>query len=576
MGEVILQLLRTVFLPNDSPPIYAVNNIKVDIREQQIRSDGGKTFCQGEADILIDYLSLEQGGESGAFFREAHGLYPAHSGSPWQAMLFLPFDLLIEGELDCPPMWNLSVLDFQWLVVAPRALEMDFQLSLKGPDKQSHSCPAPAAQPWAQAAESREAEERIRPGQSWAEADESGLEQPKEPLPPPAPGWQTQPFIAQNETRDKVSWHYSLPDPATIPGPPQASRLNEEELSRIPGRESVRDQASQDEGSQEYNEMAEANQPSKEEIMNTNQDQNEILTEKLLHGDLEEIETPLKNDEADFLEEAVPVSERKPFQPIEPLTQPPLFTPPPAFKNQPSPEAPTQPPVDSIPITPEPKPVIPKPVIPEPKPVIPEPKPIIPEPEPVIPEPELIIPEPEPVIPEPKPITPEPKPVIPEPEPIIPEPEPIIPEPEPIIPEPIPEIKEEVEPQITIEPQVVMEQECPMAIEQEEIKEELNQRMQEREMQQELREDSDRLLMRERVQPKLAKPCEESIQVEPQIAADIARRKKHSMSFCRVMPGETAISLALRLGVPVDLLLAKNQLEGQEIVPGMVLRVPKV
>ncbi|MDR2713617.1 MAG: LysM peptidoglycan-binding domain-containing protein [Clostridiales bacterium] len=691
MGEVILQLLRTVFLPSDSPPIYAVNNIKVDIREQQIRSDGGKTFCQGEADILIDYLSLDQGGEAGSFFRESHGLYPTPSGSPWQAMIFLPFDLLIEGELDCPPMWKLSVTDFQWLVVAPRALEMDLQLSLIGPGSQSQSCPAPAAQPWMQPPNTPLEEEINLPGQSWAVADESGQEQPREPLPPPSTGWQTQPFLAQKEDAAKVSWRYSLSDAAAVPEPPRAvSRLPEEEQplfpERTPGRRSVGNQNPQGEGSQEYfdltdpswkswghrradppgvrdnpqsaetidpaldgaidnrekaktdrvilegrenmpndeapdwqEEKAEEKQPSKEESMNRNQDLNDTLTEKLLQGDFEETETPLKNDDRDFLEEAVPVSERHlSFKPIEPLPQPPLFTPPPAFREQA--EVPIRPPLAGMPPTqaePEPivtepivpKPIVPKPIVPKPivpKPIMPEPivpKPIVPEPiapEPIVPEP--IVPEPimpEPIVPEP--IVPEPimpEPIVPEPivlepivlesivsEPIVSEPiapEPIIPEStmsgpvvsEPIVsePQPIQKTKAEAEPQTIIEPA----QECPMARRQEEIEREFNQEVLERDIQQELRADSQRRPVRESMQPGPIKPCEENNPLEPQIAADIARRKRHSMSFCRVMPGETAISLALRLGVPVDLLLAKNKLEGQEIVPGMVLRVPRV
>ncbi|MEG1537486.1 MAG: hypothetical protein RR387_04305, partial [Clostridiales bacterium] len=88
MAEIVMPLLRTVFLPPGSPGIGAINEIRTDIRSEQISSDGGKIYCVGEADLLIDYISF-----AGDTIDSAQG-YMIGGGKQWQALLTMPFELM--------------------------------------------------------------------------------------------------------------------------------------------------------------------------------------------------------------------------------------------------------------------------------------------------------------------------------------------------------------------------------------------------------------------------------------------------------------------------------------------------
>ena len=99
MKDTVMLLKRTVFLPKGSPGILALNDIRVDIRNPVVSCMEGRVYCSGEADLLLDYLSLEDSGEAVKGIWDIGAEPPATK--PWQALLTLPFELSEEGNLSC-------------------------------------------------------------------------------------------------------------------------------------------------------------------------------------------------------------------------------------------------------------------------------------------------------------------------------------------------------------------------------------------------------------------------------------------------------------------------------------------
>lgn len=131
MAEILLSLKRTVFLPKGSPGIFSVNNIRVDIRNPDIKGENGKIFCLGDADILLEYLSQDPGSDLRPGIMVANESRGKTSEPlPWQALLTLPFELVNEGVMACPPLSLLSIEDIKWFVVAPRAIELEVTIKL--------------------------------------------------------------------------------------------------------------------------------------------------------------------------------------------------------------------------------------------------------------------------------------------------------------------------------------------------------------------------------------------------------------------------------------------------------------
>lgn len=126
MTDTSMQVKRTVFLPKGSPAIYRVNNIRGDVRNPQITSSGGKTLCRGDADILLEYLALEDSNDIKRSIWEGDNEPPLTK--PWQAMVTLPFEALGDLELDCPPLCQLKITNLEGQIVAARALELEFNL----------------------------------------------------------------------------------------------------------------------------------------------------------------------------------------------------------------------------------------------------------------------------------------------------------------------------------------------------------------------------------------------------------------------------------------------------------------
>lgn len=144
MKDTVMLLKRTVFLPKGSPGILALNDIRVDIRNPVVSCMEGRVYCSGEADLLLDYLSLEDSGEAVKGIWDIGAEPPATK--PWQALLTLPFELSEEGNLSCAPMWQMKITDIKWYIVAPRALEIEANLLLFLPEAESMAEEALAAQ----------------------------------------------------------------------------------------------------------------------------------------------------------------------------------------------------------------------------------------------------------------------------------------------------------------------------------------------------------------------------------------------------------------------------------------------
>ena len=146
MAEMLLTLKRTVFLPKGSPGICTVREIKADISSHEITAEGGRIYCLGEVDLLIEYLSFAEGSQYPGY--EAYEQRLKGGGVMWQALLTLPFELQEEGEIVCPPLAELTVGQLNWFMVAPHALEMEMGLTLSWQDEgipcqEQGSSPAP-------------------------------------------------------------------------------------------------------------------------------------------------------------------------------------------------------------------------------------------------------------------------------------------------------------------------------------------------------------------------------------------------------------------------------------------------
>ena len=131
MADILLLLKRTVFLPKGSPGIFSINDIKVDIRNPEIKGENGKIYCLGDCDILLEYLSqdTEKDIKRGIMLGE-DAISKNSEPRPWQAMITLPFALAEEGEMVCPPLSQIEVTDVKWFVVAPRAMELEVTIKL--------------------------------------------------------------------------------------------------------------------------------------------------------------------------------------------------------------------------------------------------------------------------------------------------------------------------------------------------------------------------------------------------------------------------------------------------------------
>ncbi len=49
MKQIVLHLVRTVFLPMGSPPIGRIDDVKADLAKAELRLDGKKTVLHGAA-----------------------------------------------------------------------------------------------------------------------------------------------------------------------------------------------------------------------------------------------------------------------------------------------------------------------------------------------------------------------------------------------------------------------------------------------------------------------------------------------------------------------------------------------
>ncbi|MEG1500730.1 MAG: hypothetical protein RR396_02125, partial [Clostridiales bacterium] len=113
MSDVLLLLKRTVFLPKGSPAIFYINDIKADIRNPKISSTDGRIFCRGEVDLLLDYLSQDENDQPNRSLMDWNEA-DKNSSKPWQALLTLPFELMEDGDLPCPPLCALEIRDINW------------------------------------------------------------------------------------------------------------------------------------------------------------------------------------------------------------------------------------------------------------------------------------------------------------------------------------------------------------------------------------------------------------------------------------------------------------------------------
>ncbi len=126
-----VSLKRTVFLPKGSPGICTVDSIYVQLRTKELSSSAGKIYGLGDIDILIQYLSQnEQEAKDGIYASDRQDV-PV--GKTWQALLACPFEFLVDGTIECAPLWKLETGTVEWFMVTPRVLEMNFEVLILPP-----------------------------------------------------------------------------------------------------------------------------------------------------------------------------------------------------------------------------------------------------------------------------------------------------------------------------------------------------------------------------------------------------------------------------------------------------------
>ena len=127
MSHIPVKLVRTVFLPNGSPPVGTVNRITADLVRADIHGAEGQLYCMGELDILIDYTAF-----SSADGRHLFSYDSSDRGEkPWQAFISLPFAFSEELTQDFCGVPHAELGDIKWFMVASRALEMEVNILIE-------------------------------------------------------------------------------------------------------------------------------------------------------------------------------------------------------------------------------------------------------------------------------------------------------------------------------------------------------------------------------------------------------------------------------------------------------------
>ena len=137
MVEIILPLVRTVFLPTGSPGIGSVNHVMGDLRDVRCGMSGGEVYCFGEADILIDYISCSKRNNLFSSGRDA----PTQNAEAqaWQALLSFPFQLSGKGTLPTGSEYHVNLSALEWNMVTARAVELECRLVIAWETEQETS-----------------------------------------------------------------------------------------------------------------------------------------------------------------------------------------------------------------------------------------------------------------------------------------------------------------------------------------------------------------------------------------------------------------------------------------------------
>lgn len=94
MAEILIPFRHTVMIPQGSPGIGAVNEVRMELRSMTFGSGSGHIRCHGVGDVLVDYTAA---GESENPF--AMMMAKKHAGMPWQFLTTVTLDLLQPGDL---------------------------------------------------------------------------------------------------------------------------------------------------------------------------------------------------------------------------------------------------------------------------------------------------------------------------------------------------------------------------------------------------------------------------------------------------------------------------------------------
>jgi len=128
MEELILPLVRTVFLPPGSPGIGSINQILADLRDVRCGMSGDEVYCFGEADILVDYVSCRHPGD--LFAGAANRFFDRDAAAEWQAMLSFPFQLKKQGHLPADLAYRINLHALNWNMVTSRAIELEAEVRI--------------------------------------------------------------------------------------------------------------------------------------------------------------------------------------------------------------------------------------------------------------------------------------------------------------------------------------------------------------------------------------------------------------------------------------------------------------
>ena len=141
MSQLLIK--RTVFLPKGSPGIYRITNIQGDLRNPQINNPGNPLLYRGDLDLLVEYLAVADGNDpKKTIWAEDEG---PPATKPWQAMITLPFEANQEITGANPPPSPFKIEKINWLLIAARAIEVEFYLTAHRPEDYTEAVPpAPA------------------------------------------------------------------------------------------------------------------------------------------------------------------------------------------------------------------------------------------------------------------------------------------------------------------------------------------------------------------------------------------------------------------------------------------------